>query len=74
MLEDNNGCIGQVMASKGMKKARKYPTQLASLQELVHGGVIHIRRVDSADNVADALSKPLQGDAFKRHAATLLGG
>jgi hypothetical protein len=73
VFEDNNGCIGQVMASKGMRKARQYPTQLAGLQELVHGGVIHLRRVDSIDNIADALSKPLQGDAFRKHARALLG-
>ena len=74
VLEDNNGCIGQVMASKGMRKARQYPTQLAGLQELVHSGVIHLRRVDSEDNVADALSKPLQGELFSKHASALLGG
>jgi hypothetical protein len=73
VFEDNNGCIGQVMASKGMRKARQYPTQLAALQELVHNGVMHMRRVDSADNIADALIKPLQGDLFRKHASALLG-
>ena len=73
VFEDNNGCIGQIMASKGMRRARQYPTQLAALQELVHNEVMHVRRVDSADNVADALSKPLQGDLFRKHSSTLLG-
>ena len=72
-MEDNNGCIGQIMASKNMRKARHYARELALLQELVQQGVMHMSRVDSDKNVADNLTKPAQGSAGAAHNRALLG-
>ena len=62
IYEDNNGCIGQANANKGMRKARHYLIALAKLNEACQSGQIHLFRVDSDDNTADFFTKGLGGD------------
>ena len=62
--EDNNACISQMHAIKGVRAARQYVVQLGKLQELVAFGVIHAHPVDSKKNVADLFTKPLPGIPF----------
>ena len=81
-LIDNNACIFQLNAIKGVVKARHYIVLLRKVQEAVQLGIIHTQRVDSADNIADAFTKPLpvlpfwrlttkaMGDGLSQHAFT----
>ena len=81
-LIDNNACISQLNAIKGVVKARHYIVLLRKVQEAVQLGIIHTQRVDSADNVADTFTKPLpvlpfwrlttkaMGDGLSQHAFT----
>ena len=43
------------------------------IKEQVLSGLVSIRKVDSADNVADMLTKPLDWSTFAPKAAHLLG-
>ena len=43
------------------------------LRELVERGEIETTFVKTADNVADALTKPLEKSSFLKHRAALLG-
>ena len=58
---DNNGAIGQIDACKNMKKARHYLTALSRINEEKVRGTIHVKRIDSTDNVADLFTKALGG-------------
>ena len=59
VLIDNNACISQLNAVKGVVKARHYIVMLRKVQEAIHLGIAHTKRVDSADNLADMFTKPL---------------
>ena len=72
-LIDNNACISQLNAIKGVVKARHYIVLLRKVQEAVQLGVIHTQRVDSADNVADAFTKPLPVLPFWRLTTQIMG-
>ena len=61
MFQDNNGCIGQANANKGLRRARHYLIALAALNEACQSGDIHMYRVDSDDNTADFFTKGLGG-------------
>ena len=73
VYEDNNGCMGQAQGTKGMKKARHYLVALASLNEAVHAGEIHMHRVDSKDNSADLFTKATGGSTHAHLSTMTLG-
>ena len=50
MLENNNGCLGQANATKGLRRARHYLVALGALNEAVQAGDVHFHRVDSDSN------------------------
>ena len=43
------------------------------IKEQILSGLVSVRRVDSADNVADMLTKPFDWSSFAPKAAQLLG-
>ena len=61
---DSNTCMAQLNAVKGVVRARHYVVPLRKIQEVLQLGIIHTRRVDSADNVADMFTKALPADGF----------
>ena len=63
VYEDNNGCMEQSTATKGMNEARNYlvTVALAKLNESVQVSHIHLYRVDSDSNRADQMTKFLGG-------------
>ena len=71
--EDNNGAIGQINATKGLRKARHYLTALSRLNEEKCIGSIHIKRTDSSENIADLLTKNLGGAAHIKLSSMALG-
>ena len=73
ILEDNNGCLGQATATKGLRRARHYLTALAALNEATQAGDVHLHRVDSDENTADAFTKGL-GSAKNTKFATQTTG
>ena len=56
-----------------MKKARDYLVALASLNEAVHAGEIHMHRIDSVDNSADLFTKAT-GSSTHTHLSTMTLG
>ena len=73
MWQDNNGAIGQINATKGLKKARHYLTALSRLNEEKCIGTIHMKRIDSEENVADLFTKILGGTAHIKLSSMALG-
>ena len=61
IYEDNNGCIGQSNATKGLRRARHYLVALSALNEACQAGDVHFHRIDSNENAADHFTKGLGG-------------
>lgn len=55
-------------------RTRHYAIRLHQLQEWVNDGMIELRHVDGANNVADALTKPLTGPDHYRLLSTITHG
>ena len=73
MLIDNNACIAQINAVKGVTKARAYIVKLRQIQEAMHMGIMHTKRVDSRDNIADVFTKCLGQLPFWRLTTHAMG-
>ena len=73
IYEDNNGCIGQATATKGLRRARHYLIALAALNEACQAGDVHMYRIDSDDNVADFFTKGLGGQKHSKFGSESLG-
>ena len=73
IYEDNNGCIGQATATKGLRRARHYLIALAALNEACQAGDVHMYRVDSDDNTADFFTKGLGGQKHSKFGSESLG-
>ena len=73
IYEDNNGCIGQAAATKGLRRARHYLIALAALNEACQAGDVHMYRIDSDDNVADFFTKGLGGQKHSKFGSESLG-
>ena len=73
IFEDNNGCIGQSTATKGLRRARHYLVALAALNEACQAGDIHLFRIDSDVNIADFFTKGLGGEKHTRFGSQSLG-
>ena len=62
--EDNNACIQLGHGLRGVKSARHYELRLRFLNEHIHEGTIDFARINTADQLADGLTKALPGPAF----------
>jgi len=62
--EDNDACLRMGSSMKSSKNARHFATRLRFLNELVHDGTIQFSRVATADQLADGMTKALNGTAF----------
>jgi hypothetical protein len=62
--EDNDACLRMGSSMKSSKNARHFATRLRFLNELVHDGTIQFSRVATADQLADGMTKALNGPAF----------
>ena len=56
-----------------MKKARHYLTALSRINEEKVRGTIHVKRIDSNDNVSDLFTKALGGALHIRHSTRANG-
>ncbi len=66
LFEDNTGGIP-------LAKAPKINQKYHHFREWVKSGLIEILPIDTREQVADLLTKPLGGAAHRRYAAVLLG-
>jgi hypothetical protein len=54
-------------------KSRHIDTRYYFLWEMDRAHVVKLRKIDTADNVADALTKSLPGPTFTRHISLIMG-
>ena len=74
IFEDNSPAVQQTEnLSAEAKKSKHFGMLVNFIEERVLSGLISIRKVDSADNVVDMLTKLLDWSSFAPKAAQLLG-
>ena len=74
IFEDNSPAVQLTEnISAKAKKSKHFGMLFSFIKEQVLSGLISIRKVDSADNVADLLTKPLDWSSFAPKAIQLLG-
>ena len=74
IFEDNSPAVQLTESiSAKAKKSKHFGMLVNFIKEQVLSGLVSIRKVDSADNVADMLTKPLDWSSFAPKAAHLLG-
>ena len=73
IYEDNRGCLQMTQALKPTKRTRHVDTRYFAILDWVQTDQLEIRKIDTSDNAADALTKALGRILFYRHTDTLLG-
>jgi hypothetical protein len=63
---DNNGAIGLAKNNMGHSRTKHFDTKLKLCQEVEETGIVTYLRVDTEDNVADVLTKPLARDRHRK--------
>ena len=69
---DNNGALALAKNPVFHKRSKHIDVKYHAIRERVNNHCIQIARVDSGDNIADCLTKPLDGTSFRRHASTMI--
>jgi hypothetical protein len=69
---DNQAAIKTLENVFGTSRTRHIDIRMAWIRDLVERGVVNLSYVESANNDADLLTKPLPGDAFYRHSRKML--
>ncbi len=69
--EDNQSCIAMAKNPIVNKACRQIDIKYHAIREQVKNGVIVISKINSKDNVADILTKPLPNEQHQKHTATL---
>ena len=57
--EDNNACIQMGHELRGSKSAKHFEVRLRFLNEQIHDRAIEFARIDTTNQLADGLTKPL---------------
>ena len=73
LFEDNNGCTAMGNAQKPTPRTRHIDIKYFSLAEWVERDLMILKRIDTAINISDHMTKGLQTILFHRHADFLLG-
>ena len=73
LYEDNRGCLQMTQALKPTKRTRHVDTRYFAILNWIQTDQIAIKKIDTADNTADVLTKALGCILFYRHTDTLLG-
>ena len=63
--EDNNACIQMGHELRGSKSAKHFEVRLRFLNEQIHDRAIEFARIDTTNQLADGLTKPLAIVAFR---------
>jgi hypothetical protein len=74
-MEDNQPVLDLTLAdvTARVKRCKHFLMLISFIKEQVVSGLIHLKKVDTRDNVADILTKIVTGSEFTRKAALLLG-
>jgi hypothetical protein len=75
IMEDNQPVLDLTLAdvTARVKRCKHFLMLISFIKEQVVSGLIHLKKVDTRDNVADILTKIVTGSEFTRKAALLLG-
>lgn len=69
---DNQGAIALSKDMRSCQRSRHIERRYLRIREWVHDGEIEVRYIATADNSADALTKPLDAKTFMRHVSSLM--
>ena len=66
MFEDNVACVMAASTDKPMQPRSKHiNTRIFKLKEFVQEGILELKKVNSANNVADCLTKSLSREGVE---------
>jgi hypothetical protein len=68
---DNNGAIAQAKEPRSHKRSKHVLRKFHLIREIYKRGDIEVNRVDSEDNVADQLTKPLAQAKLEEHVGSM---
>ena len=68
---DNNGAIAQAKEPRSHQRSKHVLRRYHLIREIVGRGDVKISRVDSADNTADPLTKPMTLAKHAEHMASM---
>ena len=68
---DNNGAIAQAKEPRSHQRSKHVLRRYHLIREIIGRGDVKISRVDSADNTADPLTKPMTRAKHAEHIATM---
>ena len=69
---DNSGAVELSRDRKSCHRSRHVDRRYFKVRELSALGELYVHHIDTADNPADLLTKPLDVEAFRKHRNTLL--
>ena len=64
---DNNGAITLAKESRSHQKSKHIERRFHLIHDYLEKGYVEVKRVDSTDNVADPLTKPLGQQKIEAH-------
>ena len=64
---DNNGAIALAKESRSHQKSKHIERQFHLIRDYLEKGYVEVKRVNSIDNVADPLTKPLGQQKIEAH-------
>ena len=73
LYEDNNGALLMANAQQPTKRTRHMDIKTFALQQWVEKDLIRLRRINTADNYSDVLTKATGRTLFYRHMNYILG-
>ena len=73
LFEDNQGALLMATAGQPTRRTRHMDTRYFALQEWVENDLIHLKRVATADNESDMLTKAVGRTIFYRHKEYVMG-
>jgi hypothetical protein len=73
VFEDNSGALEMAKVAKHRPRTKHINVKYHHFRSYVEAGVITVHKVDTDDQVADTLTKPLMREKFERHRRTLTG-
>jgi hypothetical protein len=73
LFEDNAGAIHIAKVPKMRPRTRHINQKYHHFRQWVQSGHIHIEPIDTSDQPADLLTKPLDSSTFARHRHTIMG-
>ena len=73
LYEDNRGCLKMTQAMKPTRRTRHVDTRYFAILNWIETDQLEIKKIDTADNASDVLTKALGRILFYRHTDTLLG-